>query len=82
MNLREYLKLHGLTHEEFARKIGVTRPLITFIANRKKNPSIAVIVQIEKVTNGDVTAQDLFNPEIPSKIKKKGRRKAIGITSK
>ena len=82
MNLRDYLKLNGFTHSEFAKKIGVTRPLITFIANGKKNPSISVIVQIEKVTHGEVTAQDLFNPALPSKQRKKGRRKVSGNIDK
>lgn len=74
MQLKEYLKVHGITHEKFAQMIEVTRPLVTNIANHKINPSIVVIVQIEKATDGLVSAQDLFNPDLPSKTRKRGRK--------
>ena len=69
MKLAEYLKFHGLTHEAFAKMIGVTRPLVTHIINGRKNPSIKILLKIAEVTKGDVTAIDLYNPEAHLKIK-------------
>ena len=74
MKLVKYLKVNGLTHKKFAEMIGVTRPLVTYIVNERKNPSINVIVRIEQVTEGKVTAKDLFNPEAPSRLKKRGKK--------
>lgn len=71
MKLREYLKLKSISQQEFADRIGVTRPLVTLIVNGKKNPSINVVVRIEEETQGLVKLSDLFNPEAPSRLKKK-----------
>lgn len=72
MKLAEYLKQNLITHEAFAKKVGVSRALITRIANRKKNPSVRLVVKITQLTSGVVTASDLYNPEInPVYLKEK-----------
>jgi len=71
MKLAEYLKKHNLTHEKFAEKIQVSRPLVTRLVNKKRNPSSHLMKMIEEETNGEVTMQDLFNPDSPSRLKKK-----------
>ena len=65
MKLSEYLKLKNLTHEKFAKMVGVTRPLITHIINQKRNPSVKLVLQIEKITEGMVKVEDLFCPDSP-----------------
>ena len=70
MKLEDYLKKNNLTHDDFSRKVGVTRPLITQIIGGR-NPSTALVKRIEEITNGEVTLNDLFNPEAPSRLKKK-----------
>lgn len=69
MKLSEYLKKYGLTHKEFAEKVGIARTQITRIINKTKNPSAHLMKTIEEVTNGEVTMQDLFNPEAPTRFK-------------
>ena len=69
MKLAEYLKKHGLTHEQFAVQVGVSRPVITIMINGRKNPSARLIKKIQDETNGEVTFEDLYNPEAPSRMK-------------
>ena len=74
MKLLEYLKKHDLTNRDFAEKVNVARTQITRIINKKRNPSAHLMKTIEEVTNGEVTMQDLFNPEAPTRFKG-GKRK-------
>lgn len=71
MKLREYLNKNQITQQEFANSVGVARPFITLILSGKKNPSPHLMKIIEDVTNGEVTMQDLFNPNVPSRLKKR-----------
>ena len=69
MRLEEYLKKHKITCKAFGAKVGVSDVQITRIINRKRNPSAHLMKTIEEVTNGEVTMQDLFNPEAPTRFK-------------
>ena len=60
MKLREYLKKSNLTHKEFAKRVGVTQPQITRVANFLKTPSVNLIEKIYLETNGEVTYEDLI----------------------
>ncbi len=71
MNLEEYLKKHSLTHKEFGEMIDVSPSYVTRIVNGKKNPSLALMRRIIDFTNGEVTVGDLFNPLLPSRLKKR-----------
>jgi plasmid maintenance system antidote protein VapI len=76
MKLAEYLINHNLTHEAFANIVGVSRPIITDLANRKCNASVHMIRRIDKATHGDVSFNDLYLPESQSRLK----RKPLGIS--
>ncbi len=67
MKLADYLAKNGLTHDDFSRKVGVTRPMITLLVNRRKNPSLKLVKRIEDETKGEVSFHDLFNPDVTSK---------------
>ena len=67
MKLADYLAKNGLTHDDFSKKVGVTRPMITFLVNRRKNPSLKLVKRIEDATKGEVSFHDLFNPDAISK---------------
>ena len=67
MKLADYLAKNGLTHDDFSRKVGVTRPMITLLVNRRKNPSLKLVKRIEDETKGEVSFHDLFNPHVTSK---------------
>jgi len=71
MKLADYLKKNDLTHENFSKKVGVTRPVITQILGGKRNPSLKLVKRIEEETNGEVGFHDLFNPDVPSKRRRK-----------
>lgn len=53
-NLSEYLRRTGQTHEAFAKMVGVSRAHLTKIANGAAHPSRALMLRIEKATNGAV----------------------------
>ena len=59
-----------MTQLDFARKVGVSPPQINRIVKQRKNPSAALIVRIEKVTNGEVSIKDLFVEENSTKLKR------------
>ncbi|MBU8770286.1 helix-turn-helix transcriptional regulator [Cytobacillus oceanisediminis] len=56
--LAELRKTNGITQEELARKIGVTRNYISRIENGASNGSISVLYNIAKVLG--VKISDIF----------------------
>ena len=58
MTLAEYLKLHDLTHEEFAERSGVPRPTITRLTKPGARPEWANMDAIRKATGGKVSPND------------------------
>ena len=71
MRLEEYLKKHKITCTAFGDKVGVSDAQITRIINKKRNPSPHLMKRIQEETNGEVGFEDLFNPEVPSRLKKR-----------
>lgn len=61
MNLKDYLSSLTMTDAEFGGKIGVSQSQVSRIKNGKTAPSLAVIVAIEKVTKGKVSAKDIYD---------------------
>ena len=60
MLLKEYLEKNYLTKSGFAKKLGVTSSTIhNFIAGRSY-PTAKLAQRIVKLTNGEVTFEDLF----------------------
>lgn len=74
MELKDFLYKNKISQADFSRKIGVTQARISQIVNRKKNPSSHLMKTIEEATNGEVTMQELFNPESPSRLKNRKRK--------
>lgn len=74
MKLAEYLKINNLTQEAFAEIVGVTRPIITDIVNRKRNASVQMVKRIKEATEGQVTFEDLYLSEAPSRLKKEPKK--------
>ena len=71
MTLKEYLAKLTITDAEFGAKIGVSQSQVSRIKHGKTAPSLAVIVAIEKATNGKVGAKDIF-----AAVKTNGESKA------
>lgn len=63
MRLSNYLRLSNMSSADFAKKIGITKSYISFIASGKKFPSINVAKKICEFTNNEVTLEDLAYPE-------------------
>lgn len=59
MKLRVYLIEKNITILEFAKTIGIDRTYLGLIANGKKKPSRFLAKEIERATNGEVTAEEL-----------------------
>lgn len=63
MQLTEYLRAHGLTHKEFAERIGAQQPTVTRYANGKRFPLRKHLIRIREATGGAVTADDFLSIE-------------------
>lgn len=63
MDLKEYLKITGLTQQEFASRIGTTACLMHVYAQKKHRPSVKTSLKIIKETKGLVGVIDLY-PEL------------------
>lgn len=59
MNLREYLFRKKIKHEDFAKQIEVSRKTLYSIMNGRMDPRLSVVRKIEKMTHGEVLAQDI-----------------------
>lgn len=60
MDLKKYLDEHGLKHKHFAEKVGISPQSLSELVNKKKAPRQKTAQKIVKLTNGEVTFEDLF----------------------
>lgn len=66
MTIAEYFKKNPtLTTTEFAKKIGVSQPFVTYLIRGVKKPSKETAEAIERETDGDVRASDLLEHLVP-----------------
>ena len=70
MKLKDYLKREKLSQAEFSKKIKVSRPHVNQLVKGSRNPSFPLAKLIEKVTNGDVSLNDLYNKSAKSMFQK------------
>lgn len=54
MDLESWLKSKEVKKGEFARKIGVSAPYLTRLANGQRTPSLELALTISKETRGQV----------------------------
>ncbi len=59
MDLREYLFRNHMTQTALAKKLGITRKYVADIMYCRIKPSARLARDIEKETNGEVTADQL-----------------------
>lgn len=60
MDLREYLFRKRLSITEFSQMVYVSRNYISLIIHNKATPSIRLAKAIERITDGEVTAESLL----------------------
>ncbi len=63
MKLDEYLFKTKTTKKDFAEKVGISRGYLQHILSGLKNPSVKLAKQIEEVTGGKVSKEELLFPE-------------------
>ena len=75
MDLKQYLKAHGIRLNFFASKIGVTASTVHGIVTGLREPKLSLALAIEDATNGLVTCRDLkVDKEEPQKNKDLGKK--------
>ena len=74
MDLKDYLKNYSLYQEKFASLVGISQAHLSNILRGRKSPSFQLAKRIQEETNGKVTFEDLFNPEAPSRLKKRRKK--------
>lgn len=60
MTLKEYLSAVGMTHAEFAEKIGIHRSNVSRFCSGDRRPDLTTLQRIYEVTGGKVEANDFF----------------------
>lgn len=58
MTLSEYLEIEDLSNEQFARRVGVTRPAVSFWRRGIRLPRLELMRRIEDITEGAVKPAD------------------------
>ena len=59
MFLRDYLAARGLTQQEFADSVGVSRATVSYWSRGLKQPRPLHAAKIRAATHGEVTSEDL-----------------------
>lgn len=68
MNLSDYFHQNAVEQQVFAKKVGISKSLLSRIKNGTRKPRIDVAKKIEKATGGKVTAAALIGL-VPEKKK-------------
>ncbi len=63
MNLREYLFIKRMTVTEISKMLECNRPYMSAIVNGRLKPSKRLAKDIERVTNGEVKAEEILKGE-------------------
>lgn len=64
MQLKSYLRKHGLTQKEFAEIMKVTEITVSRWVNGKSRTTVSMALEIERTTDGEVSAMDVLFPEL------------------
>lgn len=64
MDLRTYLFENRISQDKFAREIGCTRNYLSMIINRKKYPGKWFAKEIERITGGIVSVEELSRKDV------------------
>ena len=56
VSLSTYLRRHRLTHQELADQLGISRVMVTMLANGTKTPSLSLAIKLHIKTGIPVTA--------------------------
>lgn len=56
MTLSQFMKDRAITDQALAKQLGVSRPHITKIRSGKRTPSLALAIELARVTSLPVTA--------------------------
>lgn len=62
MKLKDYLESKGISAVRFAADMNVSYSTLCYWRNGQKHPSLEHMIEIEKLTNGEVTMKD-FEPK-------------------
>lgn len=58
MRFQDWLKDSVFTQTEVAEKLGITQSAVSHLAKGRKNPSLELMLKIQKVTKGKVRPND------------------------
>jgi DNA-binding transcriptional regulator YdaS (Cro superfamily) len=62
MSLKEWAKKNRWHYSEISKEIGYHRIYLNDVANLRRKPSKRLATVISKFTNGEVTVEELLNP--------------------
>jgi transcriptional regulator with XRE-family HTH domain len=66
--LADHLEQEGITHAEFARRLGVTDSAVWRWAHGERSPGLKLAFAIEKETGGKVSAVSWFSKKRSARV--------------
>jgi DNA-binding XRE family transcriptional regulator len=63
MELYKWFWVRRVRGTDFAQTIGVTAQSVSNLSNRRYTPTLLTALKIYKATNGEVTPEELLNPD-------------------
>jgi DNA-binding transcriptional regulator YdaS (Cro superfamily) len=64
MRLEEFLKINKMTTSDFSTRISCGQPMVSNLCNRRRRPSPALALRIERATGGAVSRDEMLFPEL------------------
>lgn len=78
MNLKKYLRQKKIRYRTFAEELGVAEQSLKNIVACSRRPGLILALKIEKLTNGQITPQQMVEDfEAAQQIKIKNRKSSL-----
>ena len=63
MTLQQWMTYKKFTQLQMATLLDVSRPYVSLLVNKKREPSLQLVRRIQLASNGEVSARDLIDGE-------------------
>ena len=63
MNLKDYLYKNKITQVDFAKKLGISLPMLWAILSGSRNPSYEILKKIHMLTKKTVAIDEIVSPD-------------------
>ena len=79
-NILELRRRKGMSQDELAEKLFVTRQTVSNYENGRSRPDVEMLMKIAEVLDGDINAV-LYGPEIPERVKREKKQEGMRLAA-